>query len=520
MRTHLRTRVVCLALAFAAAASFSNQANAQETSGFELGGFRPAERGSSWFALDSLDFRGRLRPAAGLVGDWTNKPLVIRNADGSERANVVENQFIVHAGGSLVVAERFRFGLDLPFVPYQSGDGGSAAGATFAAPSSSGIGDLRTSADARIVGKYGSAFTSAIGFELYLPTGSSSAYSGDHSVRVIPRVLAAGEIGKFVYAGRLGIHLKPAGSFDGNDLGSEFVFGASAGVRATSRIVVGPEVFGSTVMNSNDGWFSARGTPIEVLLGSHLDVIKDVRAGVGVGTGVTRGFGSPQAIGLLSLEWTPGVTAPSPPSKQEELVDLVPIPPPHDRDGDGIRDYADACPTMPGGANANPVLNGCPPPDADADAVLDADDACPDEPGPANEDPAMNGCPKAIVAGGQIRIREPVKFRFGSADLDPTGDGVLFAIRKVLGEHTELARVRIDGHTDAVGNTEHNARLSLARAASVRTWLVEHGIKAERLETKGFGSTQPIVGNDTDEGRRENRRVEFHILDSSVGGSR
>jgi outer membrane protein OmpA-like peptidoglycan-associated protein len=71
--------------------------------------------------------------------------------------------------------------------------------------------------------------------------------------------------------------------------------------------------------------------------------------------------------------------------------------------------------------------------------------------------------------------------------------------------------VRIEGHTDNVGGAAFNMKLSEGRAASVRAWLVKHGIAASRLTSTGFGQTRPVDTNETDEGRRNNRRVEFHI---------
>ena len=58
-----------------------------------------------------------------------------------------------------------------------------------------------------------------------------------------------------------------------------------------------------------------------------------------------------------------------------------------------------------------------------------------------------------------------------------------------------------------------NKKLSAARAASVVKWLVEHGIAPSRLTSEGFGLDRPIDTNDTEEGRRNNRRVEFHLVD-------
>ena len=73
-------------------------------------------------------------------------------------------------------------------------------------------------------------------------------------------------------------------------------------------------------------------------------------------------------------------------------------------------------------------------------------------------------------------------------------------------------RLAIEGHTDSSGAAAHNQQLSDARAASVRSWLLSHGIAAARLESHGYGATKPIADNTTPEGRSKNRRVELVAL--------
>jgi outer membrane protein OmpA-like peptidoglycan-associated protein len=154
-----------------------------------------------------------------------------------------------------------------------------------------------------------------------------------------------------------------------------------------------------------------------------------------------------------------------------------------------------------------------PPSDRDKDGIIDTEDACPDEPGPPNPDPKKNGCPIAQIVAGQIKIIEQIKFRFNSAELDPASDPILQAVATVMEGHPELTKVRVEGHTDNVGTPAYNMGLSNRRAASVMKWLVAHGIDKKRLTSQGFGLTKPIDDNATDDGRRNNRRVEFHILE-------
>jgi outer membrane protein OmpA-like peptidoglycan-associated protein len=187
---------------------------------------------------------------------------------------------------------------------------------------------------------------------------------------------------------------------------------------------------------------------------------------------------------------------------------------PPDRDGDGILNAEDACPDTPGVKTSDPLTNGCPPdPDRDKDGIANEQDACPDEAGKPNLDPKKNGCPLAFVAQDQIKIIQQVKFVTNSSAILPGKDSqdVLDAVLKVLTEHSEIKHLRVEGHTDNVGTAAHNKRLSQARATSVMRWLVQHGIAQDRLTAAGSGMERPIADNGTSDGRRENRRVEFHI---------
>ena len=183
-----------------------------------------------------------------------------------------------------------------------------------------------------------------------------------------------------------------------------------------------------------------------------------------------------------------------------------------DRDNDKILDDVDACPDEPGEPNQDPKQNGCPPPkDRDGDGILNEQDACPDAAGPADPNPKKNGCPAARVEKGQIRILEQVQFAYNSAQILKASDFILNAVSKILTENPELKSVRVEGHTDNKGGDAFNKKLSQKRAEAVVVWLTKHGIDKQRLSAAGFGKERPIDSNDTDEGRANNRRVEFHI---------
>jgi outer membrane protein OmpA-like peptidoglycan-associated protein len=132
----------------------------------------------------------------------------------------------------------------------------------------------------------------------------------------------------------------------------------------------------------------------------------------------------------------------------------------------------------------------------------------PAPPPPAPPPPA----PKTEVTQEQIKLKEKVEFENDSAVLKDSSKGLLDEVVQVMKDHPEIEHVRIAGHTDSNGSHDHNQKLSTARAESVKKYLIDHGVAADRLAAKGYGQDRPIADNTTDAGRAENRRVEIHIL--------
>ena len=108
-------------------------------------------------------------------------------------------------------------------------------------------------------------------------------------------------------------------------------------------------------------------------------------------------------------------------------------------------------------------------------------------------------------------VLENVFFATASAKLRPESKAELDALKALLDTYPEV-RILLSGHTDNVGGTEDNQQLSEARAKAVRTYLIEAGIDAARLEAKGFGEIQPRYTNETKEGRAGNRRTTFELI--------
>ncbi|MEQ1592552.1 MAG: OmpA family protein [Thiobacillaceae bacterium] len=173
-----------------------------------------------------------------------------------------------------------------------------------------------------------------------------------------------------------------------------------------------------------------------------------------------------------------------------------------DSDGDGVMDGADKCPNTPAGRKVN--SDGCEL-DSDGDGVVDGADAC-----PTVYAKTANGCPLPL-APPQKLILEGVNFDYDQATLRPQGFEKLDLAAATLKEWGNV-KVEVAGHTDSIANDNYNLELSDRRAKTVRDYLINKGIAPERLISRGYGESQPIGDNATEEGRLMNRRVELNPL--------
>ncbi len=124
--------------------------------------------------------------------------------------------------------------------------------------------------------------------------------------------------------------------------------------------------------------------------------------------------------------------------------------------------------------------------------------------------------PPAPAAKRRIILRG-VNFDFDKSNIRPDARPVLDEAVRTLKEEPNI-RVRIEGHTDSIGSEAYNQRLSQRRADAVKAYLVAEGIAASRLETVGFGESQPVASNDTADGRAQNRRAELEVISLEVMG--
>lgn len=477
--------------------------------------------GDSFFGVagaprDMQDLALRTR----LTLDWGHNPLTLVNTANDNRVeDVVTNQVILNAGVALDFKKRFTFSLDIPFAVSQTSgdvsyDISSAKGAH--------IGDIRIGARARLFSVSPMLKFSAGAF-FYAPIGSSQSragsYMSDGTARGRVFLGAGGDNGRFVWVFGGGPEFRQSQDFFRVHQGTAIHIAGAVGVRFfDNRIQIGPE--SRAILTLSDS--SKYNRNFEALLGVRYTKPFGITGGIAAGPGFSSGVGTPdfRVVANLGYAWSFD-KAPAP----------APAPAPVDSDNDGVDDAHDNCKDV-----AGPVENqGCPiapppapvpapapvveaQPDRDNDGVIDARDACVEVPGPADND----GCPVAApapvpepvvkVVGNEIVILQQIQFETGSdvikGESVPTMEAILAAVQSLPAD----TRFLIEGHTDSRGKATSNKKLSEKRAKAVVKWLAKQGVASTRFTATGVGAERPIQSNDTEDGRKANRRVEIHIL--------
>lgn len=163
-----------------------------------------------------------------------------------------------------------------------------------------------------------------------------------------------------------------------------------------------------------------------------------------------------------------------------------------DEDSDGVFDRRDRCKGTPAGTPVH--HNGCP--------------LVQEEPTPIAAEPAPPPAPRDEVI--VLSDWGKVLFEFDKSNLTPAAVEILDSILPKL-KADDVLGIMVSGHTDSVGTDRYNQGLSERRAASVVSYLVSQGVPADKVRSQGFGESQPVADNGTDEGRAQNRRVEIAI---------
>ncbi|HTA92712.1 MAG TPA: hypothetical protein VK745_24205 [Polyangiaceae bacterium] len=295
--------------------SISRVATAQSAAqGFAVERLYLSAPGAGWFVMDDLGMHGGLGGAIALTTSYARKPF--RVGSGTD-VPVVSDELFTDFGFAATY-NRFRLYVNIDAPLSTNGQSSSSDGYQFSAPALTlsshpdSLSDARIGTDARLLGEADSSFRLGVGAQLIFPTGKRPDYDSDGTYRAMGRLLFAGDVGSFSYAGQLGAHVRPLDQAPAPDgpRGSELLFGAAAGLKFPANesgsvaVLIGPEVFGETAFTS---FFGSNATGVEGLLTARLESADDrgslLRFKLGAGGGLDPHFGAPEwrVVGAIEV---------------------------------------------------------------------------------------------------------------------------------------------------------------------------------------------------------------------------
>lgn len=421
----------------------------------------------------------------GFFLNYARNTLIVVNGSDDVTRHFVSGRLGFDAMASVTLAEPFAIGVDLPFFLAQTGD---------YSPSSGGLGDLRLVPKLRLLDDRNGFGLGIVG-ELRLPTHTGDFSGGARNVVFAPRLVADHRFaGGLRLGANAGVLLREGTSFFNVRAASEFTYGGALGYRFggdAGKVEIGAELLGAIGLVAAN----REETPLEAFPYVKVNPNDEWEISAGPGIGLLAGYGVPLVRVFAGVRYTP--TA-------------------HDRDHDGVPDDRDQCPNVPEDRDHVNDQDGCPEEDGDVDGVPDSEDRCPNAKESINGFEDEDGCPdegpaRVIVENGRIRILENIRFRTGSAEIDSESNSILNQVALTMKANPSIKRVRVEGHTDETGSHDMNMQLSRERAASVRQYLINRGVKPERLTAQGYGPDRPLVKGTDPDSLSKNRRVEFIV---------
>lgn len=423
--------VACRALLLVLAGTWYLPTAQAQNLGYNINRLEPTTVGEPSFSVDHPWYSSTRYFAAGVTFHYAHNPLVVGRVSGgtfNQTTSIIEHQLQAHVELAGSFLDRITISGSLPITLLERGN---AAG-SLAPLDGAAVSDPRFGVMARLWGQPDrDPFSVNLGLQLFVPLGAfsdpttgSARTSSDASVRLLPKLVFAGYGKHLRWSAMASFLYRPEATLaeEGTSTGSELQLGGLVQYADLSkRFGIGPEGTLSTVVVGGRA-FAAGSTSLELLLGGHVNIARQLQLSVAAGIGALRQPGTPDARALLRVAYAP---------IRNQEVKVLPI---SDQDHDGIPDPQDACPQVPGVVSRDPERNGCPR-DRDRDGVQDERDICPDTPAGAIPDPQRLGCPMQDEDHDGIADRydlcpevpqgpTPDSQRLGCPLSDRDGDGV------------------------------------------------------------------------------------------------
>lgn len=489
-----------LAIALAALAAPST-ATAQAIA---IDEFRPAIDSRGFLTLNASQTLDHGEMSFGLGSlQWGRKLLSFENGPASYSVDNMISATLVGALGLRLGAVPLEVGVALPFT-IMSGSRGPDALGDPSDPNDDklyrlagqGVGDLGLHVKARVarVGRVGLGVIGSV----YIPTGETrDPFLGEAATTPQLVAVADATLGRLRLAVNGGLRVRRTTTF--MDLGAGGAPATMGSITTSTALPVGigaaygivpervelvGEVFGAIPVGEHHGY-----QPLEALGGVKVYLAKSSYLSIGAGRGLLpEQAGNPAFRGVVGIVFEPKPARRTAAHVPDGQIAMAPPEPPRDdafqdRDNDGIADGDDACPDDPEVYNGAEDTDGCP--DVDRPLVIESE--------------------------SEIVTLQPIEFEFDKAVLRPSAAPILDAVVTALRDNPDITLVEVQGHTDEQGADAYNLELSNRRAATVLRYLVDGGIDADRLTSKGYGEDDPVDPSHTQEAYALNRRVAFII---------
>lgn len=434
--------------------------------GYDVQVWQPVHDGSGAITTQGVQYLDTWDWRAGLSYDYARSPLRLIGATGV-LAPVLSAAETGDVGFALGLPHRFTAEVDLPFAHHRIQNPLAADGSN--GLTETGVGDVRVNLKSAIFD--GGDFLPGLGAGggITAPTGNGTSWFGSNVLEGRVYGIAQERLGPVMLVTNIGSHIRPK---------TATVWGKRVG---SSLTVNGGVVWNTPIWKLDllaDGYgayaFRSKEAPLELGGGARRELIPGLVATVGANHGFGHALGTPtyRVYGMMTWDGSLG--------RKRHSMDSLALAP--------TRKAGPSPTPAPMIAKLQPLMEPI-----------------------ATPLPLATPAPMVVVTKQKLELSQSIFFALQLWDIQPQSFPILDEAARQLLAHTEIRRIRIEGHTDSTGSEFVNDSLSKLRAIAVKNYLVKRGVEEGRLEATGFGPHRPIATNKTKEGRALNRRVEFNI---------